>query len=258
MYEYRSKKNEHGITKIITALLFGMILSMIVLTYYAVSFQNFSITAQADEKKRELKWTICSIEEGTTVDASYLWPEEVGAEFTGVYRDGKRLSEDKMYTITAGNVYHFRGISDDSVLYTEVYVGYSRQSILSDDILSDSPWYSLLPSFIRSEIKDDGWEWEYGPEYGDRAYLDFDSRRIVIREDDPTAVLYAAGLYLDDKYGYSDYTAFIQEYEKFTDTFQDTGSLFASALEYYYTKSGELRSTCPDIYAVIEYALSDS
>lgn len=215
---------------------------------------NSGYSARAEESGKTFKWTKCAVEEGTTVNAAYLWPEETNPVFTSVYRDGKLLEDEKMITIAVGSVYHFRGSSDESVLYTEVYVG----AVSELDITSGETgtWYHLLPSAICNEFEESGWIWQTEPEMSDRAYLDLDNSRIMLKSDDYTAVLYGMGLYLDNKYGYVSDAAFTQEDAKFKERFGDAGNLFASALEYYYTKGGELRSTCPMIYAMVADALS--
>lgn len=247
MFKY---KNE-----IITTLLCGVVFATMFCTYTTITSKNENITALADTNVKQFKWTKRVIEEGTTVDAAYLWPDETNSSFTAVYRDGKRLADEKMVTITTGGVYHFRGISDKSVLYTEVYVG----SLSTIDITSGETgtWYRLLPSAIRNDFEEGGWVWETGWEYTGRAYLDTENNRVMIKSNDFTAVLYGIGLYLDNKYDYADDTAFIQEGTNFTTVFGNTENLFASALEYYYTKGGQLRSTCPKIYAMIAESLSE-
>lgn len=235
------------------------VLSSAVFAAYSVSsfissVKNSDLTVSADMAKKGLKWTKQAIEEGTTIDAAYLWPDETDPVFTSVYRDGKQM-DGTMFTLTSGSVYHFRGISDESVLYMEVYTG----SISGMDASSGETgiWYHLLPSAIREDFENDGWVWQSGWEYSGRAYLDLDGSCVMIKAGDPTAVLYGVGLYLDDKYGYSSDAAFGTKGTEFSSIFGYSDNLFASALEYYYTRGGELRSSCPEIYAMVAEALSE-
>lgn len=211
------------------------------------------LVAFAMKEKKDFKWDRQTAASGTTIDAAYLWPDEANPEFTSIYRDGKAMTE-KMITITDGGIYHFWGTSDTSVLYTEVYV----EGLSSVDITSGETgtWYRLLPSAIRKDFEDGGWKWETGWEYSGRAYLDLENNRIMIKNNDHTAVLYGMGLYLDSRHDYKSDPAFEQENETFKTAFGEKENLFASALEYYYTKGGELRSKCPKIYAMIADALS--
>lgn len=208
-----------------------------------------SIIVKAGANIKEYKWTKKIIEKGTTVNATYLWPDETNPAFTGIYRNGKLLSDEKMVTISSGNVYHFRGLSDKSILYTEVYVGTGTKLDIASG--KSGTWYKLLPSNIRATFESDGWTWQIGWEYTGRAYLDIDNKRVMIKENDETAVLYGIGLYLDNKYNYSNDASFLQEETNFTNKFGNTENIFASALEYYYMKGGELQSTCPNIYSKI-------
>lgn len=221
--------------------------------YHDMKNAENDVVALAMKEKKDFKWNRQTAGSGTTIDAAYLWPDEANPKFTSVYRDGKAVTE-KMITVTDGSVYHFWGTSDASVLYTEVYVG-GPSSI---DITSGETgtWYRLLPSAIRKDFEESGWKWETGWEYSGRAYLDLENNRIMIKNNDHTAVLYGMGLYLDNKHDYKSDPAFEQENEAFKTAFGETESLFASALEYYYTKGGELRSKCPKIYAMIADALS--
>lgn len=212
-----------------------------------------AVVAEAKAAGKAFKWDKQIIGEGTTVDAAYLWPDEVNPKFTAVYRNGQDIT-DAMITIEPGNSYHFRGQSDDSSLYTQVYVGFGVN--LDVETGETGMWYRLLPSAIRNEFEEGGWEWETGWEYTGRAYLDSENKRIRIKKDDHTAVLYGMGLYLDNLHGYKDDAAFEQERDVFESSFGETENLFASALEYYYTKGGELRSTCPKIYAMAADAMS--
>lgn len=240
-------KHKKNIIKMIFALCGAIFIS----TFYIS--KDGAITALAETNDKEFKWTKQTIENGTTVDSEYLWPDEINPSFTAIYRNGKLIT-DEMITITPGSVYHFRGISDKSVLYTEVYVG----NISTIDVTSGETgtWYRLLPSAIRDDFEKNEWKWETGWEYTGRAYLDSENNRIMIKNDDHTAVLYGMGLYLDNKYGYANDAAFVQEGEIFKNNFGDTDNLFASALEYYYTRGGELRSICPKIYAMIADVVS--
>lgn len=211
-----------------------------------------SVSVKADEKKKEYKWTKITADEETTIDAQYLWPEEQNPLITAVYRNGIRLETDNMYTITKGTVYHFRGRSDDSVLYTQVYVGTALPEITKN---ADT-WYRLLPSAVRENFENDGWEWDIGWEYGNRAELDYEEKRLLVKDGDDTAVLYGIGMYLNNKYNYETNIAFQDEYAQFTITFGSDEDLFAGAFENYYTKSGELKSKCPKIYALVSEVLS--
>ena len=243
------------IARIIAIVICGGIFASTFYVYPTVTPKDDNIMVSADEDKKEFKWKKQAVEEGTTIDADYLWPDETGASFTAVYRDGKLLSENKMVTVTKGSVYHFRGISDDSVLYTEVYIG----NISDTDTLTGeaATWYHLLPSAIRNNFEQDGWTWKTGWEYTGRAYLDTENKRVMIKDNDSTAVLYGVGLYLDDKYGYAGDEVFIQEEELFKNSFGSTDNLFASALEYYYARGGELSSKCPGIYATVADKISN-
>ncbi len=254
MSDIRRNKRMDNTARIITVALCGAIFASTFYVYPHSSPKEDSVTALADVNNKDFKWTKQAVENGTTVDAKYLWPDEVNPSFTTVYRDGKELPKDKMFTITDGSVYHFRGLSDDSVLYTQVYVGLAS----GIDVTSGETgtWYHLLPSAIRSEFEDSGWTWETGWEYSGRAYLDSENKRIMIKSSDHTAVLYGMGLYLDSKHDYNSDLAFEQESEVFGSTFGNTESLFGSALEYYYTRGGELRSKCPKIYAMVADAMS--
>ena len=64
-----------------------------------------AVTALADSEKKGIEWEKQAVPAGTTIDAEFLWPDEMDPEFTAVYRDGQ-LIDDKMITITAGSVYH--------------------------------------------------------------------------------------------------------------------------------------------------------
>ena len=252
MTEYRSNKRMDRIAMATAVLLCGGIFA----STFTVTPKDESIMVSADEDKKEFKWTKCAVEEGTTVDANYIWPDETNASFTAIYRDGKLLSENKIVTITKGSVYHFRGNSDNSILYTEVYVGdISDTEILTGEAVT---WYHLLPSTVRNHFEADGWTWKTGWEYTGRAYLDVDNKRIMIKDNDSTAVLYGIGLYLDNKYNYTEDEAFIQEEELFKDNFGNTDNLFASALECYYARGGELSSKCPKIYTMVASKIASS
>lgn len=249
MTEYKSNKRMDRIARITAILLCGGIFASTFYVYPKTTPKDENIMVSADEDKKEFKWTKCSIEEGTTVDADYLWPDETNAAFTAIYRDGKLLSENKMVTVTKGSVYHFRGSSDDSVLYTEVYIGnVSDTEILTGEAVT---WYHLLPSTIRNSFEEDGWTWKTGWEYTGRAYLDTENKCVMIKDNDSTAVLYGVGLYLDNKYGYAKDEVIKLEEEQFKNSFGSTDNLFASALEYYYARGGELSSKCPGIYTMV-------
>lgn len=211
------------------------------------------IIAQAETNGPDFEWKKIAVDEGTTIDADYLWPEEDSPEFTGIYRDGKRLEEEKMVTVTSGTVYHFRGKSGNKTLYAQVYPGTVKSTELKGE---SATWYRLLPSTIRNGFEQEGWTWETGPSYDDRAELNEDDKKIIIVEDDSTAVLYGIGLYLDNIHDYKSDLAFIEEYDIFESKFGEAGNIFAQALENYYVKGGELRATCPGIYAMVADALS--
>lgn len=211
------------------------------------------ISAHAETNASDFQWEKMMADIGTVVDADYLWPDEDNPEFTGIYRDGKKLDEETMVTITAGTVYHFRGRSGNRTLYTQVYPGKSKNTTLTGETAT---WYRLLPSAIRNSFEQDGWSWEIGPSYDDRAGLDKDNKKIIIIEDDATAVLYGIGLYLDDIHDYKEDAAFEQEQKVFEDKFGTAGNIFAHAMECYYTKGGELRAVCPKIYAMVAESLS--
>lgn len=244
-------KNKHAGTVVRTAAVALCALAVMgaVFVYPHSVPKDDSVTALAESGQKAFKWEKKAVTNGTTVDADYLWPEETNAKFTAVYRDGDKLPDDKMVTITPGSVYHFRGMSEESILYTQVYVG----TISEIDITSGETgtWYRLLPGSIRTEFEADGWTWETGWEYTGRAYLDSENKRIMVKANDNTAVLYGMGLYLDNKANHNSDAAFEQEGGAFVSIFGDTDNLFASALEYYYTKGGELRSRCPKIYAMV-------
>lgn len=225
------------------------ILSAINVTNTCTDANKRSIVASAVNNVKDYKWTKKVVDDGTTINVEYLWPDEPNASFTSVYRDGKKLSDEKMITITPGSVYHFRGVSDTSILYTEIYVGTPAKF----DVMSGETgtWYNLLPSKLRKLFEKSGWTWQIGWEYTGRAYLDTDGKRIMIKENDPKAVLYGMGLYLDNKYGYSSDEAFKSEGDVFTNTFGTTDNLFAQALECYYAKGGELQTVCPNIYVLV-------
>lgn len=219
-----------------------------------ISRKKDAIIAEAVNDKKEYKWTKKIIEKGTTVNAAYLWPDEVNPVFTSVYRGGSLLPDEKMVTISDGSVYHFRGLSESSILYTQVYVGAPAKLDITAG--ESGTWYNLLPSVIRKAFESDGWTWQLGWEYTGRAYLDVDNKRVMIKENDQTAVLYGVGLYLDNKHSYSTGSAFVEEGITFTEKFGDTDNFFASALEVYYTKGGELQTVCPEIYALIAGTMS--
>lgn len=220
---------------------------------YRPSTDEEPIFAHAEAGGQGFRWEKLFVDEGTTVDADYLWPDEENPEFTDVYRDGIKLDEDKMVTVTPGSVYHFRGKSGNKTLYTQIYPGRVKSSELTGE---SATWYRLVPSAIRAEFEQDGWTWETGPSYDDRAHLDKENKKIVIVEDDATAVLYGLGLYLDDIHDYKADTAFEQEKDIFTQKFGKPVNAFARAMECYYTKGGELRSICPKIYAMVAESLS--
>lgn len=254
MSEYRTNKHMDNTVKAVVILLCGAVFAGVFFIYPKTAPKNEAVMALAEENGKAFKWTKRAVDEGTTVDAGYLWPDEVNPSFTAVYRDGRPLSDEKMVTIMAGSVYHFRGASEDANLYTEVYVG----SLADTDVMSGETgtWYRLLPSAVRSSFEESGWTWKTGWEYTGRAYLDSENSRVMIKDNDHTAVLYGIGLYLDDKYDYADDKAFEEEGSKFRDVFGSTDNLFALALECYYTRGGELRSTCPEIYAMVADAMA--
>lgn len=250
MRHHKSRSPNKGVLIRAAVMAVGVaVASGLLFMAHGVPKEKDKIIANAESGIKEYKWTKKAVEKGTTVNADYLWPDEPNAAFTAVYRDGERLPDDKMVTVTEGSVYHFRGISDESVLYTEVYVGLLPEVDVTKG--ESGTWYGLLPSAVRKIFEEKGWVWQKGWEYTDKAYLDKGSRRVMIKDSDPTAVLYGIGLYLDDEYGYSKSSAFNDEGPVFTDVFGETENLFASALEYFYTKGGELRSTCPKIYAEV-------
>lgn len=214
---------------------------------------DIAVVAKAEAVGKAFKWDKQIVEKGTTVDAAYLWPNEVNPRFTAVYRNGQEIT-DTMITVEPGSSYHFRGISDGAALYTQVYVGFNTPIDVGTG--ETGMWYRLLPSAIRKEFEEGGWKWETGWEYTGRAYLDSENSRIMMKSDDHTAVLYGMGLYLDSIHNYKEDAAFTQEIDVFESTFGTTENAFASALEYYYTKGGELRSTCPKIYAMVADAMS--
>lgn len=249
MSETRENKHTDNIARIVSVALCAVVFASTLFVYPHNAPKDDSVTALADANQKDFKWEKKAVGSGTTVDADYLWPEESNPVFTAVFRDGEQLSEDKMVTITPGSVYHFRGMSDDSVLYTQVYVG----SVSGIDVTSGETgtWYRLLPGAIRTEFENAGWAWETGWEYSGRAYLDSENKRIMVKANDNTAVLYGIGLYLNDKNNYNSDSAFEQEGGTFVSIFGDTEDPFASALECYYTRGGELRSRCPKIYAMV-------
>lgn len=253
MSETRENKRMDKTARIISVALCAAVFASTLFVYPRRTVKEDSVTALAEDQK-DFKWDKKAVSEGTTVDADYLWPDEPNPSFTAVYRDGEQLQEEKMVTVTSGSVYHFRGVSDESVLYTQVYVG----SISGIDVTSGETgtWYRLLPASIREEFENDGWTWETGWEYTGRAYLDSENRRIMVKTGDSTAVLYGIGLYLNYKNNYNNDTAFEQEGSSFKEIFGSTEDLFASALECYYTRGGELRSRCPKVYAMVADAMS--
>lgn len=227
---------------------------MAVLLITAVIAGNAAFPVEAAGNDRPYGWTKQAIGEGTTVDARYLWPDEPDPSFTAVYRDGKRMEDDSMYTLTSGSIYHFRGTSNGSSLYAQVYVGRaSRVDGASGDV---SIWYGLLPSQVRDGFEGNGWTWTAIPGQEERAMLDHENHRILVRDDDPQAILYGVGLYLDAMYGYADDAAFTQEGNDFETIFGHADNLFASALECYHVRGGELRSRCPKVYAMVAEAMS--
>lgn len=252
MLENKFGKNilhkRENIAKIVTIALCGGIFASSFYMYPSTHPNDEAVTASAVDTPKEYKFTKQAIEEGITVDAAYLWPDEYNPMISAVYRDGKNILDGKMVTITKGSVYHFRGVSDTSTLYTEVYPGIIQELNMSGET---AMWYSLLPSSIRKSFEDDGWIWQVGWEYTGRAYLDSDNKRVMIKSDDVTAVLYGIGLYIDDAYGYSLDKVFTEEGKRFTAIFGSTDNMFASALEYYYSRGGELHSTCPGIYSMV-------
>lgn len=250
----KKKINRYIVKAVAIILCGGIIFAGIFYIYSDIILKDNIITAEADDNPKEFKFTKRAVGEGTTIDAAYLWPDEVNASLIAVYRDGKAISDNRMMTVTSGSVYHFRGESDNSILYTEIYVG----AIQSIDITAgeSGTWYRLLPSSIRDHFEADGWTWETGWEYTGRAYLDTEHKRVMIKSNDFTAVLYGVGLYLDKENGYSEDAVFTKEGEKFKDTFGITDNLFASALEYYYSKGGELSNICPDIYTMVKDVVS--
>ncbi len=220
--------------------------------FYISGIKEKPVMAKAEESKKEFKWTKTAMEEGTTVDAAYLWPDETDPSFTAVYMNGDLLEEDAMVTVTSGNIYHFRGVSEESVLYTEVYTdGAPSAETVSGKA---DAWYQLLPLTLRNNFEQDGWAWGLDNIY-ERAYLDAENKYLTVKNGDDTAVLYGIGLYLDNKYNYREEDAFLQEGMVFTSVFGESNNLFASALECYYVKGGELRTKCPGIYAEIDHIL---
>lgn len=218
-----------------------------ILFFISAAGDRFNVSA--DENRKDLKWTKQAIEEGTTVNAEYLWPDEINPEFTSVYRGGEKLSDEKMITLTKGSVYHFRGKSENSILYTEVYVGSTtNMDVMSSEI---GMWYGLLPSAIKKTFETDGWKIEESQEYTDRASIDFNDKHILVNENTPSAVLYGMGLYLNKEHDYHTDKIFVEEEERFKELFGSTDDMFAAALEQYYTKGGKLRSECPGIYEMV-------
>lgn len=245
MTEYERNRRTNLIAGALVITLSGGIFAGALYTY-PDQMRQTEVTALAEENRKELKWTKQAIEEGITLDADNLWPEEKNPVITEVYRNGKDITES-MVTITSGSVYHFHGQSDDAILYTEIYPGFLSGSGSEEQDV----WYRLLPSQIREDFEENGWTWEVGWEYDGRVHLDGENRCIRIKSADPTAILYGMGLYLDQEYGYAEDAAFEQEADRFQTVFGNTQNSFASALECYYVKGGELRSTCPKIYAMI-------
>lgn len=248
MSEIRENKRMDKMARIVSVSLCAAIFASTFFVYPHKTPKDDSVTALATNEK-DFRWEKKAVSEGTTVDADYLWPDESNPVFTAVYRDGEQLQEDMMVTITPGSVYHFRGISDESVLYTQVYVGSVSSAGMSEG--ETATWYKLLPETIRTEFEAGGWIWETGWEYTGRAYLDTENRRVMLKDNDSTAVIYGIGLYLDDKNDYSNDAAFEQEGASFKAIFGDTDNIFASALECYHTRGGELKSKCPGIFTMI-------
>lgn len=246
------KKRKDSIVTAVIVMVCGAVFASAFYVYKS-SMDEEHILAHAETDTQDFKWEKISVDEGTTVDADYLWPEEKDPEFIGVYRNGIKLEENKMVTITSGSVYHFRGTSESKILYTQVYPNSTKSVELTGD---SATWFRLIPSAIRNGFKQNGWTWETGPSYDDRAYLDIENKKIIIAEDDAAAVLYGMGLYLDNIYGYGTDMVFEQEKDEFTQKFGESYNMFAMAMECYYTRGGELRSTCPKIYAVVDESLS--
>lgn len=249
----RNKKRK--IIRAAAAAMCGITVAGSAFAYSQTVTDNSPITAYAvSSKAKDFKWTKKAVSEGTTVDASYLWPDETNPAFTKIYRDGKLVNESKMVTITAGSVYSFHGSSDDSILYTQVYVGYTDSvDVTSGEI---GTYYMLLPSSIRSEFEGSGWTWEIGSDSSDRAVLNMGGKTVTIKANDPSAVLYGMGLYLDVKNSYTADAAFTQEKSKFLFHFGYDDNMYSTALEAYFTRSGELKSKCPKIYAMVADTMS--
>ena len=201
----------------------------------------------------QLSWTRRAIETGTVVDAASLWPDASSPVITAVYRNGASMQDCTEVTIADGSVYHFRGKDGTAVLYTQVYPDAERGTDVSAGITGS--WYSLLPSIIRTEFEEAGWTWAPNDGNLKRARLDRDGKRVLLKDSDGTAVLYGMGLYLDQAYGYGSDPAVEQERASFREAFGQEDEIFARALELYFTKSGELKSTCPKLYALAADAM---
>lgn len=199
-------------------------------------------------------WSRQGTEEGTVLDARALWPDAESPVITAVYRDGISLPDASSVTVSSGSVYHFRGKDGDRVLYMQVYPEGQKGVDISSG--TTGTWYNLLPSSIRESFESSGWEWEMTDGNLGRAYLDTAYSKIMVKEGDGQAVLYGMGLYLDHTNRYRDDPAFAQEKDKFEETFGSPDNPYAAALEYYFTKSGELKSTCLKIHALVAESMS--
>ena len=255
MSKHKRKKYRDAGAAVVAVLLCGGIFSSTFFMYPYENPKDSAVTALADSEEKGLVWDKKAIPEGTTVDADFLWPDEMDPEFTAVYRDGQ-LIDDKMVTLTAGSVCHFRGKAGSTMLYTEVYPGNIGKSEASSE--EAGIWYKLLPSVIRKDFEQDGWTWSTEEEQESRASLNKENKAIMIAAEDKTAILYGMGLYLDSVHGYNDDKVFSEEGDTFTASFGEHDNLFASAVEYYHTKGGELKSTCPGIYSFVANALSQN
>lgn len=255
MSEHKRKKHRDTGARTVAVLLCGGIFASTFFMYPYETPKDNAVTALADSEKKGMEWEKQAVPAGTTIDAEFLWPDEMDPEFTAVYRDGQ-LIDDKMITITAGSVYHFRGRSGNTALYTEVYPGDIRESEESSG--KAGIWYRLLPSAVRNDFEQDGWTWDEESGQEERAVLDKENKSIHIKSGDDAAVLYGMGLYLDDAHGYNDDKVFSEEGGAFKSAFGESDNLFASAVEYYHTKGGELKSICPGIHSFMADALSQN
>lgn len=257
--EMKNRTGHYSFMELVIIAVLFIIMFAIALVIFSpfilkILYEKDDIMAHAQTGK-EFKWTKQAMEEGITVNAGYLWPDESDPVFMAVYRDGSAMADEDMVTIAPGSVYHFWGTSDGSILYTQVYTENAQAagSVTQDET---GTWYRLLPSAVRSDFENSGWTWTRASGQTGSVYLDLENQCVVMENDDPAAILYGVGLFMDYKYDYAEDVAFEQESGIFENVFGDTDNLFAESLECYYTRGGELENACPMIYSAVKQILS--